>query len=276
MYPFYKKMFKDPFSKSALGFWKRFPHPALLVDQDKDRLGAYFREWSSNRVSYRKAEEILNLINSYSDIHNQKRSELEAIRCEIIGSFVRQLEILEKEIALVEEKLKRLVEDAGDKLHTLSGVDYVTEARIISVIEDIHRFSSASIIARFCDIAPCEKSSGKRRKHRKSNRGERELNYAIACIAISQIEVRRRGKAKNPVARAYYLKKLAEGKTKKQAITCLKRRLCDIIYAMMRDGSEYVMPQPKEYLVLLTVDSAVNRSLRKNHKTKQEHFLLRK
>ena len=73
---------------------------------------------------------------------------------------------------------------------------------------------------------------------------------------------------KSPIARAYYLKKLAEGKTKKQAITCLKRRLCDIIYAMMRDKSEYVMPQPKEYSILLTADPAVNRSLRKNHKTK--------
>ena len=266
MYPFYKKMFKDPFSKSALGFWKRFPHPALLADQDKERLGTYLREWSSNRVSSRKAEEIINLINSYSDVHDQKCSELEAIRCEIIGSLVRELEILGKEIALVEEKLKKLVENTGYKLRTLSGVDYVTEARIISVIEDIHRFSSGSKIARFCGIAPCEKSSGKKRKHRKSNRGERQLNYAIHSIAISQIGVTKRGKPKNPVARAYYLKKLAEGKTKKQAITCLKRRLCDIICALMRDRSEYVMPQPKEYSVLLTADPAVNRSLRKNDK----------
>lgn len=266
MYPFYKKMFKDPFCKSALGFWKRFPHPALLADQDKERLGAYLRECSSNRVSIRKAEEILNLMRFHRGFPHQELSQLEIIRCEIIGSLVRELEILEKEIALVEEKLKRLVEDTGYKLRTLSGVDYVTEARIISVIEDIHRFSSGSKIARFCGIAPREKSSGKRRKHRKSNRGERQLNYTIHCIAISQIGVTRRGKPKNPIARAYYLKKLAEGKTKKQAITCLKRRLCDIIYAMMRDGSEYVMPQPKEYSVLLTADPAVNRSLRKNYK----------
>lgn len=204
-------------------------------------MGAYLQEWSSNRVSCRRAEEILNLINSYSDVHDQKRSELELARCEITGSLVRELEILEKETALVKEKLKRLVEDTGYKLRTLSGVDYTTEAKIISVIEDIHRFSSDSKIARFCGITPCEKSSGKKRKYTKSNRGERQLNYAIDSIAISQIGVTRGGKLKNPVARAYYLKKLAEGKIKKQAITCLKRRLCDIIYAMTRDRSEYVM-----------------------------------
>jgi len=86
----------------------------------------------------------------------------------------------------------------------------------------------------FIRPTPSQKSSGKRRKHKKSNRGERELNYTIHCIAISQIGVTRREKAKNPVARAYYLKKLAQGKTKKQAITPAKGRLCGVIYTMMR------------------------------------------
>jgi len=63
---------------------------------------------------------------------------------------------------------------------------------------------------------------------------EVSINYTIHCVAIPQIEVTRCGESKNSVARVYYLKKLAEGKIKKQAITCLKRRLCDIIYAMMK------------------------------------------
>ena len=54
--------------------------------------------------------------------------------------------MLEKEITLVEEKLKELVEEAGYKLRTLPGVDFVTEARIISIIEDGTRFSSGAKI----------------------------------------------------------------------------------------------------------------------------------
>lgn len=49
----------------------------------------------------------------------------------------------------------------------------------------------------------------------------------------------------NSISRAYYLKKISEGKTKKEAITCLTRRLCDVIYAIMRDGSIYSFSKVK-------------------------------
>jgi len=66
-----------------------------------------------------------------------------------------------------------------------------------------------------------------------------------------------------------YLKKLVDEKTKKQAITCLKGRLCNIIYyvyAMTRNKPEYVMSQLKEYSALLMVNAAIYRFLRKNYK----------
>jgi len=87
-----------------------------------------------------------------------------------------------------------------------------------------------------------------------------EVIASKACQFTASLYLRgvtRSRKPKNPIARTYYLKKLTEGKTKRQAI--LNRRLCDIIYAMMRDKSKYVMPQPKEYSILLTADAAVSR-----------------
>jgi len=74
---------------------------------------------------------------------------------------LQELKILEKEIALVEEKLKELVENVGDKLRTLPRVDFVTEARTVSIIEDANRFSSGAKIARFCGVASRERSSEK-------------------------------------------------------------------------------------------------------------------
>jgi len=105
MYPFYKKMFRDSFSKSAMDFWKRFPHPLMLVSWDKERLGAYLIGCSSNRVSTRKAEKILNLVSLHQAFSNQKLSQLEVARCEIIRSLLRELKILEKEIVWVEERM---------------------------------------------------------------------------------------------------------------------------------------------------------------------------
>lgn len=84
-------------------------------------------------------------------------------------------------------------------------------------------------------------------KKRRSNRRNRQGNAALYRIALYQIGLRRDGKPKNPVARAYYLKKIAEGKSNSSALTCLMRRLCDILFAMMRDRSRY---RPEKFTAL--------------------------
>jgi len=129
------------------------------------------------------------------------------------------------------------------RLTSLTGVDIVTSAKIISNIGDINRFSSSSKLAKFAGIAPVNKSSGRKRRHKKSNRGRRQLNTIFYYIALCQIGTDRKGRPKNPVALAYYKRKLSEGKTKKESLTCLMRRLCDIIFRLMKDKSEYVMPE---------------------------------
>ncbi len=58
-------------------------------------------------------------------------------------------------------------------------------------------------------------------------------------MALAHISRTRDGRDKNPISRTYYLKKISEGKTKKEALTCLSRRLVDLIYAVMRDRSIY-------------------------------------
>ena len=72
--------------------------------------------------------------------------------------------------------------------------------------------------------APNEASSGPRPRHRVNLRGNRQLNWAIHMIAVTQI--------RNPdtPGRAYFDRKLEEGKTGKEALRCLKRRISDVVY----------------------------------------------
>ena len=64
-------------------------------------------------------------------------------------------------------------------------------------------------------------------------------------MTLTHISRTRDGRDKNPISRAYYLKKVSEGKTKKEALTCLARRLCDLIFAIMRDRSIYNFSKSK-------------------------------
>jgi transposase len=71
-------------------------------------------------------------------------------------------------------------------------------------------------------------SSGSRVIHRLSQRGNRRLNHAIHMAAVTQIRHR------HSEGRGYYDKKIAEGKTPKEALRCLKRRISNTIYARLR------------------------------------------
>jgi transposase len=106
-------------------------------------------------------------------------------------------------------------------------------------VGDISRFSSASRLARFAGIAPTEKSTGRKKKYEKSKYGNKYLHSTIYYVALAHISRTRSGADKNPLSLAYFIKKIPEVKTKKEAITCLARRLFDIISTVMRDRSIY-------------------------------------
>jgi transposase len=78
-------------------------------------------------------------------------------------------------------------------------------------------------LAAYNSTVPIEASSGPRVRHRLNPRGNRKLNHAMHLIAVTQI-------AHDTPGRAYYDRKLAEGKTKKEALRALKRRVSDAIW----------------------------------------------
>ncbi len=158
----------------------------------------------------------------------------------IIAAHIKRLLDIRKELKKIQDVLEDLVKVSSyHSLTSIPGIDIVTAAKIISGVANISRFSSASKLAKFCGIAPSERSTGKKRRYEKSKYGNKSLRSAIYFIALSHISRTRDGMDKNPISRAYFLKKISEGKTKKEALTCLTRRLVGIIFAVMRDRSIY-------------------------------------
>lgn len=236
-YPRYREMFDDPFCQSALAFWDRFPHPKELQRVGVARLGAFFRAHTRNRVSNAKAEHVLQLVDRTAPytIAPQQRAQ-------IIRHLVAQLRLLDAQIAEVERQLAELYGQTGHQLHTMPGVGTVLAAKFVAKIRYIERFANADKLARYIGAAPMERSSGKRRKRSQSLRGRRELNWALYMTALTHIALGRNGEPRCPESRAYYERKIAEGKSHAAAIRCLMRRLCNVIFAMMRDRSAYETP----------------------------------
>jgi len=233
-YPQYQKMFKDAFSKSALAFWEKFPHPFYLKDVTVKELSLFLRSKSNKTISTKAAQRILSLT-----LVENSLSELGSCRIKVIKSLIKHFHFLQNEISLIVKELKGLLPKTGLKLETLTGVNTVAAAKLINYIGDINRFANSDKLAKCAGIAPADRSSGKKQRHRKSRGGRRKLHSTIYYIALTQIGKCKNGIPKNAKAGDYYRKKIAEGKSKKEALTCLMRRLCDIIYAMMKNKTEY-------------------------------------
>ena len=90
------------------------------------------------------------------------------------------------------------------------------------------RFASRDGFAAYNGTAPIEVSSGKRKVHRLSRRGNRQLNHAAHMTAVTQVRY------PHSQGRAYYDKKLAEGKTAKEALRALKRQVSDAFYKHLK------------------------------------------
>lgn len=147
---------------------------------------------------------------------------------------VKRLQQLRTEIKELESDLVSLLQQTEQHLETLSGCGVVLASVVLGEIGDINNFHSPHALAKYAGLAPREYSSGKRIRHRQTHAGNRQLNRAIHRIALSQIS-----KSGNDYAKAYYQRKLSEGKTKMHALRCLKRRLVKIIYMMLKYKQEY-------------------------------------
>ena len=137
------------------------------------------------------------------------------------------------EINELEKDMTALL-DERYTIHTASGCGPVIAAAIIGEIGDIARFKSPASLAKYAGCAPRECSSGKTTKWRKTRSGNRRLNCAFHRMALSQIS--RMG---NDKARAYFQKKVSEGKSKNQALVCLRRQMVSIVWMMLKHQTTY-------------------------------------
>lgn len=124
----------------------------------------------------------------------------------------------------VQDRLAR--EHAGVLIDNLVGCGALTAAKILGETAGIERFRSEACYARSAGTAPVPVSSGRRDRHRLDRGGNRQLNLAFHRIAIYQART-------CPEARAFLERKQAEGKTRREALRCLKRHITRRTYTLL-------------------------------------------
>jgi len=153
---------------------------------------------------------------------------VEAARCELAAEFLGDLRRIDAQLRETRKKLNVTVRASGTTTTGLFGAGPFVAATVIGDVRDVSRFPGRDHFAACDGTAPIEVSSGRRKVCRLSRRGNRRVNHAIHMAAITQIHYR------HSEGRAYYDKKLAEGKTAKEALRALERQVSDAFYKRMK------------------------------------------
>jgi transposase len=149
-----------------------------------------------------------------------------SVRAELTRRRLQRLANLDAEIAELYEQISAAVDETKTGLRSIHGVGVLIAARILAEVVDVRRYPTRHAFASANGSAPIPASSGRIVRHRLNRGGNRRLNRCLYLIAITEIRCDTEG-------RAYYRRKRAEGKTKREALRCLKRRLSDIIYRQL-------------------------------------------
>lgn len=228
----YRELFKTSILKSqiSIGLFHEFPSVNKLKKVTEKEIINKLKKHSTSSQVQKTAKK---LVKTVSQMTVPASSDLHVTREILIKQKTKRLfEIIteEKEIKKLQEPLLEKIESTN--LLTLCGCGITTASTIVGETKDIKRFPSSAHLAKFIGVAPQECDSANKGKKKKSLSGNRKLYKAFYTIALSQIK-------HCPQAKKYFQRKIKEGKTKKQALTCLIRQLVNVVYAMMLRNEDW-------------------------------------
>jgi transposase len=154
-------------------------------------------------------------------------SEVAAVRLHIARDHLADIRALDARLKYIAGQIAALVAQSGTTLTSLYGIGPLIAGRILAEVGDIARFATKDKFASYNGTAPIDVSSGDQVRHRLSRAGNRRINHALHMMAVTQIRY------PGTDGRRYYERKRKEGKTPKEALRCLKRRLSDAVWRQL-------------------------------------------
>ena len=176
-----------------------------------------------HRLSAKQASRMLKGLRGLDTVGEQRRL--------MAKEHLADIRRLDRDLDAITARIRTAVAATDTTVTDIYGVGPVVAAFLIGYTPPIERFATADRYAAYNGTAPIEVSFGGKVRHRLSRRGNRTLNHAIHMVAVTQISHHTPG-------RIYYDKKLDEGKTDKEALRALKRRISNTVYRQLRTDAE--------------------------------------
>jgi len=151
----------------------------------------------------------------------------DGVQARIARELTARCRTLTCEIDALEREIEQLTTELAPELLALPGCGALTAACLLGETAGAERFASGARFAMHAGVAPLPASSGQTQRYRLNRRGNRQLNAALHRIAITQMRT-------HEPARAFMARKRAEGRSKREALRCLKRHLARTVWQTLR------------------------------------------
>jgi transposase len=230
LFPEFKKVIKDIKCRTPLYLLKKYPTPEAISVLNKHVLGEEMRKKSRGKFREHHAEMLINLARNAVGI----RKGVSGLSMDIRHILV-QFEMLENLIAEIEGGMEIALRRIpySSKSLSIKGPGVVSLAGIIGEIGEFKKFGTQPEIMKLAGLDLYEISSGKMKGQRRiSKRGRSLLRKILYYAAILTTR-------KNGILHDYYTRLPDRGMKRMMALVTVSRKLLGIIYAIVRDDSEY-------------------------------------
>lgn len=229
IFPEYESLFAPIFGKASIAVLRRYPTPQKVKNANLEKLTEILWESSGGHFGEWKARQLKEAAYNSFGIEDSC-----GVYSALLGTFLEQILSLTEQADVIEKQIASLLKGFDSHLTSIPGVGTVMAATILSEIGDISRFSSADKLLAYAGLDPSVKQSGefKSNQNRMSKRGSPYLRRAIWLASTVAVQC-------DPMFRAYYEKKMAEGLHYMNVIGHVSRKMTAVIFAVLRDGQPY-------------------------------------
>ena len=229
VFPEYDSIFSNTFGESSKAFLKRCPTPEECLAVRADSIAKTLKRASHGKLGREKADEIKGVARSSCGISVATSAFSFQIKL-----LIDQIDFIEGQVAEVEARIREGIEAVEPLILTIPGIGHVLGAQIVSEIGDVRRFHSAAAIVKYAGINPSINQSGKfsSDENHITKQGSPYLRRALYLAAMAQL------KLKTPFY-DYYAKKRADGKSHREALIAVSRKLVHVIYAVLSKQEPY-------------------------------------
>lgn len=230
IFPEYQSIFSNIFGRTSKEILLQFSSPIDFENISSETLAKLLAQLSRQKVGATKAEQLKAAASSSFGITFAQNSFTFQLK-----ALIEQISFIENQVKETETEISRIMEKLKSPITTITGIGNVTGAAIISEIGDISKFDSPRKLVAFAGIDASVTQSGEFEATHNvmSKRGSPYLRKAIFQSALI-------ASFKDPVLSAYYQKKRSEGKHHLTCVGAVSRKMCNIIYAVLKNNEPYV------------------------------------